>query len=250
MISRICGAVAAGVFPPDPPSFQAEEPQRHQRQGHMMMPANPASHLVVGQADLSLGRLEHLLDPVAFPLGADGLGQRNVGTGVGQGVIGPRLADGADGDQPLFRPIRRFTSLVRTRVQVASTASGPFSPSPTSIRSTATEAVWRPRPRRGGTASRGAVFCRAVRRRPTLEVADGGVPRHVDDVPLAARPQRRAELGGPAELVVAGDPAVRRAGEAAIQQVQGDPPFHLELDLRRDVALGAVGRVEPQSSGR
>ena len=76
-----------------------------------------------------------------------------------------------------------------------------------------------------------------------LQVAHRGVARHVQDVTLRASTQRGAELGGPAELVVADDPAVGQAGQAPVQQVQRDPPLLLELDLRRDVALLAPGRV-------
>ena len=74
-ICRTCDTVIAGVFPPEPPPLQAQEPQRHQRQRHVVMPADPAAHLVMIQPRLAVARLEELLDPVPLPLGADQLGQ-------------------------------------------------------------------------------------------------------------------------------------------------------------------------------
>ena len=59
----------------------------------------------------------------------------------------------------------------------------------------------------------------------------------------AAQPHRGAEVRGPAELVVACDPAVKQPGQAPVQEVQSDPPLLLEFDLRRDVALLAPRRV-------
>ena len=76
-----------------------------------------------------------------------------------------------------------------------------------------------------------------------LQVAHRGVARHVQDITLAALTQRGAELGGPAQLVIADDPAVGQAGQAPVEQVQGDPPGLLELDLLGDVALLASGLV-------
>src|SRR6266404_991576 len=64
-IARTCGTVTAGVFSPQPQPLGLQEPQRQQRQRHVVMPAHPTAHLVVVQPDLALALLEHLLDPVA-----------------------------------------------------------------------------------------------------------------------------------------------------------------------------------------
>src|SRR5947209_6461426 len=65
---RVWDAVIAGVFPPDTPSFQAQEPQRHQAERHMVVPADPTADLVVIEPGLAVARLEHFLDPVPLPL--------------------------------------------------------------------------------------------------------------------------------------------------------------------------------------
>src|SRR5262249_26208579 len=89
-----------------------------------------------------------------------------------------------------------------------------------------------------------AADARPLARRPTaLQVAHRGVARHVQDIALLPLAQCRAELGGPAELVVAGDPAVGQPGQAPVEQLQGDLPLLTECDLRRDVALLAAGLV-------
>src|SRR3954449_13405588 len=62
--SRTCDTVTAGVFPPDPNPLQDQEPQRQQRERHVVVPAHPAPHLVLTQPDLPLRGAEHLLDPV------------------------------------------------------------------------------------------------------------------------------------------------------------------------------------------
>src|SRR5439155_13277899 len=90
-------------------------------------------------------------------------------------------------------------------------------------------------------------------RPPPLQVAHRGVARHVQEVAFLTPTQLRTELGRPTEVVVAGDPAVGQAGQAPVQQVQGDLPFLLELDLPRDVTFRAavvvvgpvLGQVEP-----
>src|SRR5258708_14972366 len=59
-IARICDTVIAGVFPPHPPAFQDEAPQRQQRQRDVVMPAYPTPDLIVGHSHLSLALLQHL----------------------------------------------------------------------------------------------------------------------------------------------------------------------------------------------
>src|SRR6266508_6477905 len=66
-ISRACGIVIAGVSPPQPPPFQFQEPQRQQRQRHVVVPAHPTAHFVVVQPHLLVALLEQLLHPVELP---------------------------------------------------------------------------------------------------------------------------------------------------------------------------------------
>ena len=102
--SRICGTVKAGIFPPEPILLQDQKPQRQQRKCHVAVPAHPASHLIVAQADIALARLQHLLDPVPPPVGLHHSGQRYV-TGIRQGVPDLRfLGHRSDDHQPLQRP--------------------------------------------------------------------------------------------------------------------------------------------------
>src|SRR3989442_610358 len=69
-----------------------------------MVVPDPTADLVVIESDLTVARLEHLLDPVPLPLHPDQLGPGDLGAGIGQGVVDPRLAHRTDHDQPLLRP--------------------------------------------------------------------------------------------------------------------------------------------------
>ncbi len=69
-ICRIWGTVTAGVFPPKPP-LQAQEPQRQERQRHVVVPADPTADLVMIQTGLAVAGLEKLLDPVPLALHPD-----------------------------------------------------------------------------------------------------------------------------------------------------------------------------------
>src|SRR5438270_990175 len=63
-----CATVNAGVFFPQLPPFQRQEPQRQQRQRHVVVPADPAPHLVVAQPDLPLPFLQDFLHPVPLTM--------------------------------------------------------------------------------------------------------------------------------------------------------------------------------------
>ncbi len=82
-ICQACDAVIAGVSPPDPPTLQAQEPQRQERQRHVVVPADPAPDLVVIQPGFAVARLEELLDPVPLSLHPDQFGQGDLRPGVG-----------------------------------------------------------------------------------------------------------------------------------------------------------------------
>src|SRR5207302_10088060 len=60
------------------------------------------------------------------------------------------------------------------------------------------------------------------RRSPHAQVTHLGVARHVQHVAFLVQPQLGAELGGPAELVIAGHPPVGQPAAAAAEQVQAD----------------------------
>src|SRR5438093_450734 len=62
--ARTCGTVTAGVFPPQPQPLHLQEPQRQQRQRHVVVPAHPAAHLVMPQPHLALALLQQLLHAV------------------------------------------------------------------------------------------------------------------------------------------------------------------------------------------
>src|SRR3954452_21571391 len=93
--SRTCDTVTALVFPPDSPPLAAQEPQRQQRERHVVVPAHPAPHLVLPQADFPLAGAEYLLDPVPGGPDPDQLLQRHLRPGIAQGVM--RLGLGLDG---------------------------------------------------------------------------------------------------------------------------------------------------------
>src|SRR5919197_396610 len=99
---RTWAGVTAGVFPPQPPPLPRQEPQRQQRQRHVVVPAHPRTHLVLPQADLALALPEHLLHPVPLAVYPHQRGQRLLPDGVAHAVPRPRLPlHGADDDQRL-----------------------------------------------------------------------------------------------------------------------------------------------------
>src|SRR4029077_14461259 len=100
---RICETVIAGVFPPHSPSFQAQKPQRHQSQGHGLMPAAPAADYVMIQPVFAVAGLEQFFDAMPLPLDTHQLRQGHLGAGVGQSVVDPRLADGPQHYQTFLR---------------------------------------------------------------------------------------------------------------------------------------------------
>src|SRR5579872_3697875 len=64
---RTWDAVTAGVFPPQTQTLGLQEPQRQQRQGHVVLPAHPTAHLVLGQPHLLLALLQPLRDALPRP---------------------------------------------------------------------------------------------------------------------------------------------------------------------------------------
>ena len=99
----ICETVMAGVFPPHSPSFQAQEPQRQESQGHVVMPTDPTADLIMIEPGLAVTGLEHLFDAMPLTPGTDHLGHRDIGAGVAHGIVDPRLADGTEHDQAFLR---------------------------------------------------------------------------------------------------------------------------------------------------
>jgi len=102
-ICRVCETVTAGVFPPDSPSFQAQKPQRHESQGHVVMPTDPTANFVMIQPSFAIASLEQLFDAMPLPLGTNHVRQGCLGAGIGQSVVGPHLADGPHHNQTFFR---------------------------------------------------------------------------------------------------------------------------------------------------
>src|SRR4051812_1776006 len=88
-ICRTWGGVTAGVFSPQPAPLQRQEPQRHKCQGHVVVPAHPATHFVVPQAALAFPFLEPLLDPVPLAMPPPQGGPPLLPAGIADGV--PRL---------------------------------------------------------------------------------------------------------------------------------------------------------------
>ena len=105
-ISRTCGTVAAGVFFSHRQTLQAQEPQRQQRQRHVMMPADVTANLVMIQAGLALAVLQHLLNLVSSSVGPNPVLQRHLLRGPRQVVTDIRLApirlQMTNHNQPLF----------------------------------------------------------------------------------------------------------------------------------------------------
>src|SRR5262249_35110194 len=84
--SRSCATVNAGLFFPQPPPLDRQEPQRQQRQRHVVVPAHPAAHLVLTQTPLPLALLQDLLRPVPLTVGPHQPVPGLVPQGIAQGV--------------------------------------------------------------------------------------------------------------------------------------------------------------------
>src|SRR3982750_5056101 len=84
-----------------PAAFADEQHGEHHR-GDVVVPGQPALHLIVGETTLAFGVLEGALDPVALSLHARELRGVGVGRGVGQAVFDRfRRADlAADDEMP------------------------------------------------------------------------------------------------------------------------------------------------------
>src|SRR5260370_559749 len=96
--------VMAGFFSPQPGALQWQEPQRQQRQRHVMVPAQPTAHVVVAQPHLLFALLQQLLHPVPRPMHP---GQLRPPRLVGVGKRVPRLRfllTTLQDRQPLARP--------------------------------------------------------------------------------------------------------------------------------------------------
>src|SRR5579872_2550939 len=101
---RTWDAVTAGVFPPQTQTLGLQEPQRQQRQGHVVLPAHPAPDLVLGQPHLLLALLQPLLNALPRPVDPRQLTPPGL-TVVGQRVPHPRRWLAALEDhQPLAPP--------------------------------------------------------------------------------------------------------------------------------------------------
>src|SRR5919201_5135920 len=67
-IARTWATVTAGVFPPQPQPLTLQEPQGYERQRHLVMPADPTTHLVMVQTDRAIALSEQFLDAVPAPM--------------------------------------------------------------------------------------------------------------------------------------------------------------------------------------
>jgi len=242
-IWRICATVIAGVFPPDAPSFQAQEPQRHQSQRHVVMPPDPTANFIMIQPGLAITGLEELFNTVSLTLDSNQFGQGHFRASVSDGVVDLCLADGADHNQSFFRP--DFPVLLGTdpdghRIDVEwpflpTTHSQPY---PLGIRLALGPRV-SPLP---GDLTFASAPSSATSRTSSFQITYCRVARHIQNVALAVTSQDGSELGDTTEFVVAGDPTVRQPKQAAVEQIEGDLPFLLESDLGRDMTFQASRR--------
>src|SRR5665647_477582 len=173
------------------------------------MPSDPTPDLVMIEACLAIARREHLLDPVPLSLGTDHLGERDLGTRVGQRIVRARLADRTDHHQSLLRadPVLllgtdRDRHGIDDERPLLTVADG--DPLPPRLRLAVGPDVG-PHERHFSLAAASGV---TTPRATTLQVAHRRVAGHVQDVTLLPRPQRRPELRSPAQFVIARDPAM------------------------------------------
>ena len=94
----------AGVFFSHALAFQHQEPQRHERQGHVVMPAHPTPDFIVVQAHFAVAQFEHFFDAMAVIVSPDQFLHRDARGGVAQAVVRFRRGlDGPDHQQPFAR---------------------------------------------------------------------------------------------------------------------------------------------------
>jgi hypothetical protein len=67
------------------------------------MPTDPTADLIMSEPGLALTGLEHLLDTMPLPLDTNQLGHGDLGAGLAQGVVDPRLAASTKHDQAFLR---------------------------------------------------------------------------------------------------------------------------------------------------
>ena len=249
---RSCGNVSAGVWIFSPPRLPIQEPRGQERQGLVMMPGDPVSHLIVRQPGFPLGPLEALLDAMSCLRDAGQFFQRHIGVRIRQVIIKlesmirltlPGQEQQLLGAGPL--PLRPSLDPAFT----ASITNGPFSPSRTSIlvqassgraahhRSTRTNADFGrgPRPQYAGG---GASMSRTV--------VFGGPQKQIA---FAQSTQFQAKTAGSAHFVVAGDPGVWQRLAIPRQHLQCQLVPGLKRDLGTPASLRRA-RSLAQSSGR
>jgi hypothetical protein len=217
-ICRVCETVTAEVFPPDSPSFQAQKPQRHESQGHVVMPTDPAANFVMIQPSFAIASLEQLFDAMPLPLGTDHVRQGCLGAGIGQSVVGPHLAGGPHHNQTFFRTdtvilLGLDPNHHRFDFQGALLGIANGQACPPRLR-----LILRPiidPLKRSFAFAAAALF--AASGRAAFQVSYQGVARDIEHITFRAVAQLGAKLRRPTELVVARDPAMRQAREGPIQ---------------------------------
>ncbi len=216
------------------------------------MPTLPRSDFVLGESRFALGTLETFFDALPLRGGADHFGERGERC-VGQPVpvlgillqgsrdqedfrgADPLVLLGPDGGADRLEFERTFLGVsdLETRPFRGGLLLGPGVDAPE--RSHRETAAIKPRFWRNG-----------------LQVAYNRVGRHFQDVAFPQPAQVFAEPGGPAELLVADNPGVRKARPDLLQEVDSDLLAGLKVDLLGNMtqlpAAGLapfVGKVEP-----
>src|SRR5271165_5584534 len=208
---RSCGNVSAGVWIFSPPRLLIQEPRGQERQGLVMMPGDPVSHLIVRQPGFPLGPLEALLDAMCRLRDAGQFFQRRIGVRTRQVIIKlesmirltlPGQEQQLLGAGPL--PLRPSLdpAFYRFDHQRSFLSVTHLDPGPSILRQGRAPSVHtnerrlRPWP------------TSAVRRRWHFDVANCCVRGDRKQIAFAQSTQLQAKTAGPAHFVVAGDPGM------------------------------------------
>src|SRR5262249_13406624 len=148
---------------------------------------DPAPHLVVIESHFAIAGPEHLLDAVPLALRADDLFKPNLGAGVGQRVVGSRLAHRTDYDQPLFRSdptvlLGSDSHHHRIDQQWTLLARADLDPLPSRLRLARRPFVGSSE----GHLPLAATPGMTTPRTPTLKVTHRGIARHIQNVTFLA----------------------------------------------------------------
>ena len=229
---------APGVFFPESSLLQCEEPGRQDREGHVVMPADPGSDLVVGQSCFALGPLEAFFDQVAILGNSNEFGKRDGQVCIGkiEAILGIVL-EGAGHQERLYGTDVLLILGLNGNADRLDFHGAHLSRTDDKAR----PGGWRLLVSPLGGLDEGSLGSLAAAGsalgRRGFQIAYTGVGGHFQKIALLASGQGSAEPSGATKLVVAKDPGVGEAGSILLEELVGDLDLGAEPDLLGNAAL-------------